>query len=665
MALPNPQSKLIDNTGKQVITLGSLLRVQEDVEKWSQNTDINTFRGQVESEKGFNELKKKLGEGGPIAQAVRKDTEETKKLGSSIDDPTDEKSLGDSLARIFRVAIKPLQGLTENLSEVSFRDIGNSMFSVTRGAERVNTGFKELTNGIGEFGPIFNALRTSVFKAVAVINVLTGTLQLITASILNFGKFLLSIPKRIGAGFNSARNSVRNAFSIKDDPQSLAEAEQRFVSSDKGVQDAESALKELTEKGPDKAKITLIEGTPEYYRDMALANQAQKGDMLLGVGNQEQARLNQEFAEQKIAAENNVLEEREKAEKNYKKKFFNFDKNQSRKRNAFEKGLMIKQFAFRSLMFMAKFLLPIALIVGGIAMVVDIFKNKIQEFKDTPLAGIFQGFKTGLTKAAEQAKGLFSKLGSFLTKLGLLPKTTPKPPKPTTPKPGTKPPTATKTATQTLKSVGGQVVKKLPVIGAGVETVMDATSNEKKFARIKDAYENNQPIIPDENGELRPMTAEEFAAAEASMSANRAGSVGRGAGAFGGAAAGAATGAAIGSVIPIVGTAIGGIIGGVLGGFFGGRKGDEIATNLANQAEGIDDPQAYIDMLAANVPELQNEAGAELAGAQGEVADATMANNTGGSMNNQQFNQTDNSSSNTFNGSEIPVSDQQADYSYA
>ena len=70
-------------------------------------------------------------------------------------------------------------------------------------------------------------------------------------------------------------------------------------------------------------------------------------------------------------------------------------------------------------------------------------------------------------------------------------------------------------------------------------------------------------------------------------------------------------------------------------------------------------------MLAANVPELQNEAGAELAGAQGEVADATMANNTGGSLNNQQFTQTDNSSSTTFNGSEIPVSDQQADYSYA
>ena len=70
-------------------------------------------------------------------------------------------------------------------------------------------------------------------------------------------------------------------------------------------------------------------------------------------------------------------------------------------------------------------------------------------------------------------------------------------------------------------------------------------------------------------------------------------------------------------------------------------------------------------MLAQNVPELQNEAGAELASANGEVADATAAAGAGGSMNNQQFSQTDNSSSTTFNGSEIPVSDQQADYSYA
>ena len=655
MALPNPQSKLVDNTGKQVLTLGQLLQVQEDVEKWSQNTDINTFRGQVESEKGFNRLIEKLSDQGPIAKAIKSDDTKRRKLGESIDAPIEE-SLGvlDAIARTFRSAIKPFVGLTENLSEVKFKDIGKGFFDITRASEKVNTGFKEITNGIGEFGPMFNALRTTIFKTVAVFNVLTGTLQLIGASILNFGKFLFGLPKRIG-----------QMFKIKDDPQSLSTAEQNFVDQDQDVQDAEKSLKDLEAKGPERAKVTLIEGTPDYYRDMSLANQAQKGDLLLGVGGQEQARLDREFAEQKAAAEENVLDKREKAEEKYRKKFFNFDKRQSLKRSAFEKGLMIKQFAFRSLMFMAKFLLPIALIVGGIAMAVDIFKNKIQEFKDTPLAGIFQGFKTGLTKAAEQAKGLFSKLGSFLTKLGLLPKTTPKPPKPTTPKPGTKPPTATKTATQTLKSVGGQVVKKLPVVGAGVETVMDATSNEKKFARIKDAYENNQPIIPDENGELRPMTAEEFAAAEASMSANRAGSVGRGAGAFGGAAAGAATGAAIGSVIPVVGTAIGGIIGGVLGGFFGGRAGDKVATDLANKAEGIDDPQAYIDMLAQNVPELQNEAGAELAGAQGEVDDMKVAGAGGGSMNNQQFSQTDNSTNNQFNGSEIPISDQQADYSYA
>ena len=657
MALPNPQSKLIDNTGKQVVTLGSLLRVQEDVEKWSQNTDINTFRGQVEAEKGFNELKKSLGDGGPIAQAINNGEEKRRKLGESIDEPVKE-SLGalDAIARVFRSAIKPFQGLTENLSEVKFKNIGTGFFDITRASEKVNTGFKEITNGIGEFGPIFNALRTSIFKSVAVFNVLTGTLQLIGASILGLGKFLFGLKSRLG-----------QMFKIKDDPQSLAEAEQKFVDQDKDVQDAEQKLSGLGTEAK-RAEVTLIEGTPNYYRDMSLANQAQKGDLLLGVGGrlgEEQARLDKEFAEQKSAAEENVLATREKAEEKYRKKRFNFQKIQSLKRSVFEKGLLLKKFAFESMMVVGKFLLPIIVIVGAFAAAFALIKDKIQSFVDLPIAGIASGLKTALTKAGQMAEDLFSGLAKFLGKLGLLPKTTPKPPKPTTPKPGTKPPTATKTATQTLKSVGGQVVKKLPIVGAGVETVMDATSNEKKFARIKDAYDNNQPIIPDENGELRPMTAEEFAAAEASMSANRAGSVGRGAGAFGGAAAGAATGAAIGSVIPIVGTAIGGIIGGVLGGFFGGRKGDEIATNLANKAEGIDDPQAYIDMLAANVPELQNEAGSELAGAQGEVADATLAAGGGGSMNNQQVNTSNSSVSNTFNGSEIPMSDQQADYSYA
>ena len=654
MALPNPQNKLVDNTGKQVQTLGDIFRVQEDVEKWSQNTDINTFRAAADAQKGFQGLKKGLSSEGAIAKGIQ---QSVIKPGRSIDDATDEVKEGlggvDAFLRTFRAFLKPFAAVTENLSSVAFSKIGPSFFSVTQASERMNAGFKEVTNGIGEFGPAINAIRTQVFKAVGVFNIFLGAVQFVTAGIL-------SIPSLIAGAFKR----IRSMFKIKDDPQSLADAEQKFVEQDQDVKEAEQKLSDLGTE-PKRAEVTLIEGTPNYYRDMALANQAQKGDLLLGIGGQEQARLDKEFAEQKAAAEKNLLEKKQKAEEKYRNKRFSFQKIQSLKRFAFEKGLLLKKFAFESLMVMGKFLLPIIVIVGAFAAAFALIKDKIQSFVDLPIAGIASGLKTALTEAGQMAKNLFSKLGSFLTKLGLLPKTTPKPPKPTTPKPGTKPPTATKTATQTLKSVGGQVVKKLPIVGAGVETVMDATSNEKKFARIKDAYENNQPIIPDENGELRPMTAEEFAAAEASMSANRAGSVGRGAGAFGGAAAGAATGAAIGSVIPIVGTAIGGIIGGVLGGFFGGRKGDEIATNLANQAEGIDDPQAYIDMLAANVPELQNEAGAELAGAQGEVADATMANNTGGSMNNQQFNQTDNSSSNTFNGSEIPVSDQQADYSYA
>ena len=169
------------------------------------------------------------------------------------------------------------------------------------------------------------------------------------------------------------------------------------------------------------------------------------------------------------------------------------------------------------------------------------------------------------------------------------------------------------------------------------------------------------PVDPnDPEAGLRPMTADEFAAAEQSMKGNRAGSAGRAGGAF----AGAATGAAIGSVVPVIGTAVGGVIGAVLGGFFGGRAGDKVATNLVEKAEGVDDPQAYIDMLAANVPELQNEVANDLEAGRTELADATDMTGAGGG-DNQTLVSTSSHTSNEIDITSQPdMMDQQLQYSY-
>ena len=676
MALPNPQSKLIDNSGKQVVTLGQLLQVQTDVEKWSQNTDINTFRAQVESEKGFNQLRVGL-------TGVQEAIKENRELGESIDAPVKE-SLGalDAVARTFRAAIKPFAGLTKNLSDVKFGEIGPSFFSVTRASERMNSGFKELTNGIGELGPMFNNLRTQIFKAVSVFNIFLGIIQFIGAGIMNVYRAL----------FKPALNERKSDTQLNKEAKTAAEErlKEGKAEDSKVFGETDSKLNKLrdaaTNIAMDDMKVTFIDGTASYFENMrrafglALTDINLRGEASAGAGDT--------FGEQKQKAENKFNEERTKNEKETKKLERKRNRLILKERKADEK----KFFNFRmkqELKFLGmrvvKTLLPLLALLGGALGVFLIFKNKINDFADMPLSGIFAGFKTGLTKAVDDLKRIFGSLRTALSKIpGIGKFFKPKPPpKVTPPKPGG---AAAKEATKTAlkeggddvakqaaaasgkemaKTVGKQLVKKIPIIGAGAEIALDASANESKFNKIKTAYENEIPIMPDGEGGLRPMTAEEFAAAEASMMANRAGSAGRGGGALAGATAGAATGAAIGSVIPVVGTAIGGIIGGVLGGFFGGRAGDKVATDLANKAEGIDDPQAYIDMLAQNVPELQNEAGAELASANGEVADATAAAGAGGSMNNQQFSQTDNSTSNQFNGSEIPVSDQQADYSYA
>lgn len=653
MALPNPQGKLIDNTGKQVITLGSLLQVQEDVEKWSQNTDINTFRTGVESQKGFNDLKESLSESGAVAQTLKKNVIEP---GKSIDQATEEVKEGlggmDAFLRVIRVATKPFAAIGKNLSDVKFSEIGPSFFSVTQASERINTGFKELTNGIGELGPMFNTLKTQTFKVVAGFNVLLGIFQFLGTGIAAIFK----ATKRLTKKELDQGEKDRAKITLGKDKGEKGE-EYRKTLEEKEKLEEEGENLEM-----DDVKVMFIDGTTSYFENMRRAFGLAMEDAGFLVAT---APGNDAHGDAKKTAKQKYEEEHAENLLNQQKKQRKINKllNEERKKNesGYFKFRTMQEVKFQMVRF-AKVLLPALLLIGGALKVFDILKSSFQDFATAPFAGLTAGFDKALNSVGTSFKELFKSLKNFLAKLF------PKMFAPTVPKPNpsTKTPGQTPKPTNALKTVGKNVLKRIPIVGGVVEGGVDAGVNEMKFNKIKKAYENNESIIQDEEtGELRPLTPEEFEAAQKSMTANRVGTAGRTVGAMGGAAAGAAAGAAIGSVIPVVGTAIGGIIGGVLGGFFGGRKGDEIATNLANQAEGIDDPQEYINMLSQNVPELQNEAGAELAGAQGEVADATLAAGGGGGMNNQQFNQTDNSSSNTFNGSEIPVSDQQADYSYA
>ena len=668
MALPNPQ-EAVRLQGESVVTLKDLLHFQEETNKWSQNTDINTFRAQVDIKK-FSE---QVTPGAPlatnegIAKGLKKQTTEL----SAGEQARIDETIADPLARFFNVVTKPFARLSQNLDGTSFKEFGKGFTNVAAASERANAGFKELTNGIGELGPAVNTFKTTLYKGLAAINVIVGSIQLLTAGFFKAIKFIGDIPDKIGRMFTKD-------FDDRGDKTA-------FIDKSQEVMDKKEELDRVMALAPEKVKVQVIEGTSDYYKDLGKAVKS-GGHGNLKVGGQQQEKLNLELKQKQEAAEQEYLQARKNAGEKYDKKNAKFEQKlkekEEKKFRRFQMKQEIKARMKEFAVFMIKTVLPIGLLLAGAIAVVDIFKNKVKELSDAPLAGLQAGF----TKAADIAKNTFKNLRGFLGRM--FPKMFPKPTtvattaKPGAPKPGS---TAAKEAVKTTlkeggddvakqaaaatgkemaKTVGKQLVKKIPIIGAGAETALDLRSNEKKFDKIKTAYENQVPIMPDGEGGLRPMTAEEFAAAEQSMAANRAGSAGRGGGALAGATAGAAAGAAIGSVIPVVGTAIGGIIGGVLGGFFGGRAGDKVATDLANKAEGIDDPQEYINMLAQNVPELQNEAGAELAGAQGEVDDMKMAS-AGGSMSNFQSSSSNTNIDNTFEGSEISMVDQQASYSYA
>jgi len=174
-----------------------------------------------------------------------------------------------------------------------------------------------------------------------------------------------------------------------------------------------------------------------------------------------------------------------------------------------------------------------------------------------------------------------------------------------------------------VKGAAKTLIKRLPVIGAVVEGGLDAKDNAQKFGVIKEAYENEIPIVPvDPNNPdagKRPLTKEEFEEQEQIYKASLAGSTGKAAGAGGGAAAGAAAGAAIGSVVPIVGTIAGGIIGAVIGGWFGGKAGDKAATEIAEAGMGVDNVNELDTSLVSAATQYMNAE--KLESANSEIAD--------------------------------------------
>ena len=656
--LPNPNQY---EKGSFETLQASLVKTGE-IEKWQRNTDINTFRSAIESEAGFNSIQDKIGN---VVNNQARNLKQNKdaKEEASEGQKSFSKDLREGFGRAIKPLFKPLEKLFSNLAGQKFSDFGD-FFSA--GTERFNAGMKELTNGIGMLGPVINTVKTNFNKLIAFVNVMVGGFQMLGGLL---GRVAQSIPAWWSGDEADKKERKRSEKGIQEEIADVerAAAEEGFDISEPeegegtGSISGEVSLTPETlddirnivrpypveEKGRTGNKETR--GGTDTTPKIELPPSLQRED---DIANAKKAKSEASFRAQKAKLEEKLA--KQVAAKELKAKL------------AGEKKFRLWQM----FLMIAKFLVPIGLLIGTFLFL----KSKIDDWSEAPFAGITRAvddvgirLKEMMTGIKDKVMGVFSKMRAGLAKIpgiGRFFKETV--PDAATSAGGAVDDVAKGGAKEILKKAGSQVVRKIPIAGAIAETAIDATVNNRKFAKIQAAYEAGADIVPvdpsDPGGEKRPMTAEEFEMVQKANAANTAGSVGRGAGAF----AGAAAGAAIGSIIPGVGTVIGGVVGGILGGFFGGRAGDDIATNLVAKAQGVESPQELIDMYAANLPDLAEGTGADLSALETDIADAGSEAGDGGAGGNAVAIKDDHSvrTESTFMGPE-PITDEALGYSTA
>ena len=617
MPLPNPSA---NHQEIQSRLLGDSLRHHEETNIWSKNTDINTFRGNVETKEGFTKLTGKVVAGNKLLVQENE----------SLDNNT------NSLSRAFSSVTGIFERLGESLRKQKFsvmfdnfrKEVGNTAAFMKTGGERFHTGMKELTNGIGVMGPLMNNLKSATFKSIAVFNILAGTLTMFGGilNLLSFGilgnlvgrlrDFGSSIKESAGEKLKGAKEKITGSMELDVFKRSAAQ---------KDVESAEKDIADFNDK--------------DNQRERAFGNQVAdntvniSGQSIQDIGNSvaNKGESNDRFEAREYEAKMD-LEEALADKKKKQQELFN--KKREKDETKFQAGRIAKEFLLFGLR-----LAPYIALGLGVTWVV----NKLKGESETFATGIATAVQLVKTKITDIFKGLRASLSKMFPKLV--------PPAPTTPK-GTKlnkagrlidektgkfvkntvasstDDVAKSGAKEIAKKAGSQVLKKIPIAGAVYETVADAKSNSDKLDLITAAYENKTPVMDDGNGGLRPLTKEEFEGAIKANKANNVGSVGRGAGALGGAAAGAA----IGSIIPGVGTLVGGVIGGLVGGIFGGRAGDKVATNIAGDMMGVEDPQGMLDALTSNIE--TNLSGDQLANLKGDIDDSKMATNATTLVNN-------------------------------
>ena len=585
--LPNPN---MTHDEVSAVTLREALHHQKHTAIWSRNTDVNTFRGNMENKGNLEKISQQVMGTGTLLEDQHKDSQQQRENSS--------KTLVKGLERAFKVAIKPIRRLTVTLNDVKFSSFADSF---SAGSERVNAGLKELTNGLGTLGPLINNFKTGMYKAVAVLNVIGGTLQML------FGGFV---------------KVFKSMFGLKPSEEISSDELQTKIDETKSKRDEDA------ERHRKKMEALMVKLHPDSINALGAVMSGQGG-------------YQKDLEEYRLEEEERKAHERKKE---YDDEIYELEKKR-------QEALHREQNK-RNIFSFLKIAVLIAAIVGIIFLLREkigaVFKSVFDELKangyfgaigqaaaqfTTRVGSLFDELSKGLknmfgggtntspkgggTNPKSSTKGVqavgsgagegieASKTPTILDSKGKPIVSEIKTPTTTTGG-GTGNKVLTKT-TKVLDGVSDTLVKlgpKIAVGGAALEGAVDAYLNEQRYNDIKLAYERQTPIER-ADGSFAPISESEMAGVENIMINNRAGSGGRAAGALAGGYLGAQGAVTFGApaiamsgpFAPVTATLLG-LAGGIGGAIIGGMTGDYVATEASEAITGTDNSEVLLNSFS-------------------------------------------------------------------
>lgn len=546
MALPNPNKELVGQSQTQTLTLKDLLFYQQETEKWSQNTDVNTFRAYIEEKQQGEELVDTLknmqtGE----SNSLRALTESQKDVFEDLKNKfkSDSQILYESFERFVNVLATPFEKFVRDQNEKYFAGMGKDFFSATAqlegGAARVNSGLKELTNGIGALGPAINTLRTGMYKTIAVFNVFFGTIQTLLGF---FGKLGKVVFRLFGFGKEAAERE---------------KLEQEHLEAQKALAEKETEIKKQEALEGQKSKLIDPLPLPVTMGTDATASIVPKQEQKKDFRGIELPDGSMSLEQEDDRSEKLMKMDEERAE--LQKKYDELDAKRNKKLDEEQSKSSNKFGRLGALLLVTLIAMAISMGAGffsGPARIISESAKRLSRLVGETAKSAYQG-----------TKNLFNKFSSGVTRLfgGDTPKTGgggsgagrganvilgpdgrpidgPGGPRPNLVDPAGNPidtPNTTPNisrgarAAQLARIAAGEAI---PFAGSVYEGVMDAKTNKEKFEAIERGY-NAGANFNFKDGP-RPMTPEEFEEAKIAYQASIAGSVGRTGGGFAGGLAG-------------------------------------------------------------------------------------------------------------------------------